>query len=273
MSSSATDIRFATEDGVKLAGEFFFSQSASPQPLVVLVPGASLAGVGEDGDVGLRGIAKALQANNIVVFMYEGRGFGRSTGSRERQADTITDLNAALAFLEREVTGNCRRFGLLGLSVGGAGALKLATSNPKIGAVVCYGTLPSYSHWFAAERRQKVLEMQWRESKQNLSLDDYAAQYDPIDCFEFAREVLAPVFLAGGTLDADYFRWEEQLALANALTSAPSVCIQAFKGWSHSLNKDSPGFDAAGAIFAAWFREILTGDTKMATDQIRHSLV
>jgi dienelactone hydrolase len=258
MNSSAMDIRFSTEDGVDLAGEFFFSRSVRPQPLVVLVPGASLAGVGEDGDVGLRAIAKALQAKNIVVFMYEGRGFGRSTGSRERQADTITDLKAALAFVEKEVAGNCRRYGLLGLSVGGAGALKLAASNPKIGAVACYGTLPSYSHWFAAERRQKVLEIQWRESKQNLSLDDYAAQYDPIDCFEFAREVRASVFLAGGTRDADFFRWEEQLALANALTAAPSVSIQALRGWSHSLGKDNPGFEAAGAVFAAWFRETLT---------------
>lgn len=258
MNGSAVEFRFSTKDGVDLVGEFFFSPGATRQPFVVLVPGASFAGVGEEANVGLRGVAQALQTNDIAVFMYEGRGFGRSSGTRERQADTVTDLEAALAFLDREVTKNCKKFGLLGLSVGGAGALKLAASNPKVGAVACYGTLPSYSHWFAAERRQTVLEMQWLESKQNLSLADYAAQYDPIDCFEFAREVKAPVMLAGGTADSDFFRWEEQLALANALTAAPSVSIHAFRGWSHSLNFENPGFDEAGAIFAAWFREALT---------------
>ncbi len=251
------NIHFLTEDGVILAGEFFFSPSINRQPLVVLVPGASTAGVGEEGDVGLRGIARALQANNIVVFMYEGRGFGRSTGTRERQSDTITDLKAALAFLEREVAEKCSRIGLLGLSVGGAGALKLASSNPKIGGVFCYGTLPSYSRWYAGERRQKVLKAQWQESDQKLSLEDYAAQYDSIDCFEFAGDITAPVCLTGGTADTDYFRWEEQLALANALTSAPSVTIQAFDGWSHSFSADNPGFEAAGAALAAWFRENL----------------
>ena len=100
--------------------------------------------------------------------------------------------------------------------------------------------------------------MQWHESNQNLSLDDYAAQYNHIDCFEFAGDVRVPVFLAGGTADADYFRWEEQLALENALTSAPSVSIQAFKDWSHSFDIDNPGFDAAGAALAAWFRALLT---------------
>lgn len=257
MNGSAVEFRFSTKDGIELVGEFFFSPDAGRQPFVVLVPGASLAGVGEEANVGLRGIAKALQANNVAVFMYEGRGFGRSTGTRERQADTVTDLEAALAFLDSEVTKSCGSFGLLGLSVGGAAALKLAALNPKIGAVACYGTLPSYSHWFAAERRQIVLEMQWLESKQNLSLDDFAAQYDPIDCFEFAREVTVPVLLAGGTADADFFRWEEQLALAYALTDAHSVSIHAFRGWSHSLNFENPGFDEAGAIFAAWFREAL----------------
>jgi len=258
MNDSAVEFRFSTKDGVELVGEFFFSPDAGRQPFVVLVPGASLAGVGGDKNIGLRGIAAALQANNIAVFMYEGRGFGRSTGTRERQADTVTDLEAALAFLDREVTGNCRAFGLFGLSVGGAGALKLAASNPKIGAVACYGTLPSYSHWFAAERRQIVLEMQWRESKQNLSLDEYATQYDPIDCFEFARKITAPVLLAGGTADSDFFRWEEQLALAYALTAAPSVSVHAFRGWGHSLHHENPGFDSAGAILAAWFRSSLT---------------
>jgi dienelactone hydrolase len=197
-----------------------------------------------------------LAKNLIVTFIYEGRGFGRSEGTREKQTDSLVDLRGALNFLEAELGESFRWTGVLGHSIGGAAALKLATENPKIGAVMCYGTLPSYKLCSADDRVRKVAEHHWVNSQQKSSFDQYLAQYDPINCLEFADQVNVPVLLSGGGADNEYFRWDEQLRLAQSMLKAPSIEIRSFKEWHHSLEMSAPGFNIACASIAAWFRAI-----------------
>ena len=123
------DVEFPTEDGERLHGWWVPAPSQPPQCHVLLFHGNA-------GSIADRVIhAKLLAEGGLDSFLFDYRGYGRSSGSPS-ESGTYSDARAALAALRRQPGVSTGRIVYLGESLGGAVAVALALEAPPLGLVL-----------------------------------------------------------------------------------------------------------------------------------------
>ena len=122
--AGAQDVRFQTEDGVRLHGWFF--DGAAPQAGITF-----LILHGNAGNIShFAADAAFLQARGFDVFLVDYRGYGRSEGETLSEATLFLDGAAAMRYLTAERGIDPARIALYGYSLGTAVAAELAVTGP-----------------------------------------------------------------------------------------------------------------------------------------------
>ena len=126
LGAAHEDVRFTTSDGLELAGWYMPSRNGAA---VITFPGRS--------DQTQRH-ARMLASHGYGVLLFDRRGDGQSEGDPYRW-DGAKDVEAALAFLQRQPDVDRDRIGGLGLSLGGELLLEAAAESQPLRAVVSEG--------------------------------------------------------------------------------------------------------------------------------------
>jgi len=114
-------ISFKTDDGIKLHGWFFPLPGKSPVVLFCH---------GNGGNISHRlGNVEKLLSNGFQVFIYDYRGYGKSSGSPSREG-LYSDGLAAYDYLVKKRSIPPDRIILFGRSLGAAVAMEIATKRP-----------------------------------------------------------------------------------------------------------------------------------------------
>lgn len=129
-----------TSDHVKIAATLTIPKQEGRYPLVLLISGSGPQN--RDGD--LFGhklyyvLADYLTRQGIAVLRYDERGVGQSEGSFSTAGidDFTSDVNAALAYLQTRKDLQISKTGLIGHSLGGIIAPKIASTSAEIDFLV-----------------------------------------------------------------------------------------------------------------------------------------
>ncbi|MFG3437590.1 alpha/beta hydrolase [Nonomuraea sp. NPDC047897] len=122
-----------TSAGVRCAGYLYLPADSGPVPCVVLCHGFS-------GTMDrLFDYAERFAAAGFAALVFDYRSFGESDGEPRQLPDVdgqLVDIRAAVAFARGHERVDPGRVLLWGNSLGGAHAITVAASDPRIGAVV-----------------------------------------------------------------------------------------------------------------------------------------
>lgn len=122
------DVWFESEPGVQLHG--WWIEHRAPRATVLYCHGNS-------GSLGDRiEIFRYLQRLKVNVFVFDYRGYGRSTDVAPSEKGLCRDVRAAYACLTREIGVEPREILLFGHSMGGAVAIDAALDSPVAGLIV-----------------------------------------------------------------------------------------------------------------------------------------
>lgn len=137
---ASEDVRFASEDGIELAGTLTLPEGDGPFPGVVLVSGSGPQNRDEEllGHKPFLVLADHLTREGIAVLRYDERGVGESGGSFRGATteDFTADALAALRFLRARDDVHDDGVGILGHSEGGLVGPLAATRSDDVAFVV-----------------------------------------------------------------------------------------------------------------------------------------
>ena len=122
--------------GDQLAG--WWVPSDAPKARTLLYLHGNAANVAANQDHVLR-----LRDSGLNVFIIDYRGYGHSTGGPPRESLLYEDAERAWEYLVAERHIPPRHIVIYGHSLGGAVAVKLASSHPEAGALITEGTYTS----------------------------------------------------------------------------------------------------------------------------------
>jgi fermentation-respiration switch protein FrsA (DUF1100 family) len=126
---SYADVEFQTEDGESLHGWWISSETRPALAHVLHMHGNA-------GNISHRIFeARLLAAAGLDVFLFDYRGYGRSSG-RPSEEGTYRDARAARQALARQEGVAAERLIYLGESLGGAVAVHEALESPPLGLVL-----------------------------------------------------------------------------------------------------------------------------------------
>ncbi|WP_067831207.1 alpha/beta hydrolase [Actinomadura kijaniata] len=129
------DIEFAADDGVRLRGWFYPARGTSgPAPAVVLAAGFAML-----KEQYLDRYAERFAAAGFGALVCDPRNFGASDGEPRQEANPwqqIEDLRHAVTYAGLLPEVDARRIGVWGTHYGGAHAVVLGASDPRVRAVV-----------------------------------------------------------------------------------------------------------------------------------------
>ncbi len=146
VSAAAEDVRFATRDGVELAGTFY-AAPASPAPAVLL-----LHGLGQNRQ-GWDPFARLLQREGMAVLAVDLRAHGESVKQQTAQGlvrldvsafrpndfqNMLIDINTAYDWLADREGVDHQRIGIAGASLSANLAARYAVFNEDVAALVLF---------------------------------------------------------------------------------------------------------------------------------------
>ena len=134
------EIIFKTSDNLKIEGTLTLPQKNGKFPVVIIISGSGP----QDRDGEIFGhkpylvLADHLTKNGIGVFRFDERGVGNSEGIfANATIETLTsDIESAIQYLQQRKDINISKFGLIGHSIGGIIAPKIASKNNDINFIV-----------------------------------------------------------------------------------------------------------------------------------------
>lgn len=134
------EIIFKTSDNLKIEGTLTLPQKNGKFPIVTIISGSGP----QDRDGEIFGhkpylvLADHLTKNGIGVFRFDERGVGNSEGIfATATIETLTsDIESAIQYLQQRKDINISKFGLIGHSIGGIIAPKIASKNNDINFIV-----------------------------------------------------------------------------------------------------------------------------------------
>jgi uncharacterized protein len=125
------DVTLAAADGTRLAGWYVPSRNGAA---MVLLHGSGSSRLNVLDHLGILGRA------GYGVLAVDSRGHGRSDGEpMDFGWLAHLDIRAGVSFLARQSDVNEDRIGVLGVSMGGTGALIAAAEDPRVSAVIAEG--------------------------------------------------------------------------------------------------------------------------------------
>lgn len=170
-SYQSQEISFESKvDKINLKGTLTLPQTKGKYPLVIIISGSGPQN--RDGDMfGHKPyyvLADHLSEKGIAVLRFDERGAGESEGNFETSSlmDFMDDVESAVEFLLRDKNLNISSLGLMGHSIGGLIAPKLASENKSIDFVIMlagpgvHGDELMLSQKAATERLMGFNEMQ-----------------------------------------------------------------------------------------------------------------
>lgn len=126
------ELEIAAPDGGKLAGTLTVPPGAGPFPAVVLLSGSGQ----QDRDETIFGhkpyaiVADKLTRQGFVVYRFDDRGTGKTTGAVGTLDTEIADAGAIVDALAKQPPIDPKRIGLVAHSTGGMVAPSVATAHP-----------------------------------------------------------------------------------------------------------------------------------------------
>jgi len=127
MMGHPTSLSFPLADGTSREGWFFPGQRGAPTIIVAHGYREQRADV--------LTLVTALQEQQFNAFLFDFAGHGTSPGVTTLGYKETGELRSAVQTLSTRDDVDPKRFGLWGANMGGYAALRLATSDPRIGAV------------------------------------------------------------------------------------------------------------------------------------------
>jgi putative phosphoribosyl transferase len=152
---SGLRVSFKSSRGHRLVGQLFLPEGAGRCPVVVFAHGWGSSKASPRN----RAVAGALCAAGIGAFLFDFTGHGESEGSKEDStlAQQADDLRAALDVLQTTDEIDAGRLGVAGTSSGGAAALQLAASDPRVRAMALRSANPAGAEASARQVRVPTL--------------------------------------------------------------------------------------------------------------------
>ena len=164
-----------TADNIKLSGTLTLPKKEGKFPVAIIISGSGPQN--RDGEMfGHKPylvLADQLTKNGIGVLRYDERGVGESQGNFETAAinEFSSDVKAAINYLKTRKEVNASKIGLIGHSIGGVIAPKVAVENGNIDFIVLMaapginGDKVMLSQKAALERLMGYNEMQISQSQ------------------------------------------------------------------------------------------------------------
>jgi putative phosphoribosyl transferase len=151
----AVRVSFKSSRGYRLAGELLLPEGAGPHPAVAFAHGWGSSKASPRN----RAAAEALRDAGIAALLFDFTGHGESEGSEEEStlAQQADDLRAALDLLQARNELDARRLGVAGASSGGAAALQVAATDPRVRALALRSANPAGAEAAAARVRVPTL--------------------------------------------------------------------------------------------------------------------
>ncbi len=134
------EIEFQTKDNLKLSGTLTLPRKNKEFPIVIIISGSGPQN--RDGEMfGHKPywvLADHLTKNGIGVLRFDERGVGESQGNFEEAtiATFTSDIESAIKYLQDKKDINTNQLGLIGHSLGGIIAPKIASKNKDIAFIV-----------------------------------------------------------------------------------------------------------------------------------------
>ena len=180
------DVRLETSDHVRLHG-WFFKAPAEKEAILFFH--------GNAGNISGRLFkAKGWIERGYSVFLVDYRGYGKSEGKIEAEADLYRDAEAALEWLTGTKKVSPSRIILYGESLGSAAAVKLGMEIP-VGAVVLEAAFTSFLD-LARTHYPFVPEMFLKDFEFS-NLDRIAELKAPLFILHGARDEICPYAMSG----------------------------------------------------------------------------
>jgi pimeloyl-ACP methyl ester carboxylesterase len=182
------DVRFAIQDGTRLAGWWIASHNGAA---VIVLPGA-----GSTRDDVLDHAA-FLVREGYGALLFDFRGHGRSEGrSMEFGWGAERDVRVAVSFALDQASID--RVGVLGLSMGGEVGLTSAAADPRIAVVVAEGV--SARTWADARAEPDANPVAYANEWLMFALTEVLApEPEPVPLVDVVRGIDAPVLLIAGS--------------------------------------------------------------------------
>lgn len=136
----AEEVSFTASDGVRLHGWLFKPPAPAPGPLPVVIHCHGNAGNIESHAP----FSDFLVDQDLAVLLFDYRGYGRSDDIRPTREGLVLDARAALDFVLTRPDLDHGHIGVLGVSLGGAFASRLAAERPEVRSLALVSTFTAW---------------------------------------------------------------------------------------------------------------------------------
>ena len=221
--------------------------------IVIFVPGGTGFELNKKNDLVMR-IINSISEQGYVAIAYNGRGQGKSEGFRNSQLETYEDLIKIIKYI-RECYSEYEELsiGLVGISVGGYGAIKIASGEKIIKSIITWGTLPSYKLAKNDGRTYEIIKKYWLKNPKRIQFEEYFEQYKCDDPIDYIKELTQPILFLGGGADNKFFRHDEQKTFIKAAENSRLKLLIELPGVSHQLTMNDEQFHLLTNLIIFWF--------------------
>lgn len=236
-------IRIGEGGDYPVDGILTLPNGATKPPVLILVPGSGThdwdESIGSGVNKPFRDIAHGLAEQGIATIRYQERLAAYPELASERvtiQLDSLDDVNAAIAFATGCDQIDTGRIYVLGHSLGGMLAPKIAADHKEVKGILCLAGSPRKLEDIVIDQQElfgngdkKVMDEVRKQAKEVKGLTEESAgdylgmpasywySLNLIDTPEILKTLTVPMFIAQGSADLqvyadrDYTAWQELL--------------------------------------------------------------
>ena len=145
---SVSDVSFASDDGIKLAGTLYLPPAAADSTTAAEFPAVVLAHMYQNNRQSWDSFARKLAEWGYVTLTFDFRAWGNSGGDKADILHHYLDVLAAVDYLRNLNAVDSTRIAVAGASMGGMAAIEAAVVDSGIAAVAAISTPHS---WMGSE--------------------------------------------------------------------------------------------------------------------------